>query len=359
MPKVPASKKRLLLLAVLFVVLALLLLREMDHWQALQWGIFWRQLAHLNWTSVAVGLLLFYVSFFLRAWRWKIFLRGSRRTTIARILGPTFIGFTALALLGGPAELSRPYLIAKKEQLTVTSQLGVWTLERLFDIASFALLLLIAIFFVNLRPSPYLDQFRRIGLIIVAGVGLAGVTLLATQRHGARLESLVHRSLSRAIPRFGGRIAEKLVAFGSGIATLRDGEMLVRASAISLLMWGLIVIAYFAVIRAFPLPLRSMPLADAPLLIAFAVLGSFVQLPGGATSELMMIGALLKVFHVPAALAVSCGIALWLGAYMAPVPIGLLYLRHEHLSLRAISRATPGRAEAAVANLKAPDTMES
>lgn len=357
MPNAPVSKKRLLALGVILALLVLLLFRELAHWRELQWSVFWHQMAHLKWAGVAAGLLLFYISFVLRAWRWKIFLRGSRRTTLARILGPTFIGFTALALLGGPAELSRPYLIAKKEQLPVSSQMGVWALERLFDIASFALLLLVAIFFVNLRPSPYLEQFRRIGLVIIAGVCIVGVGLLAMQRHGARIEGLVHRSLLRAMPRFGGKIAEKLVAFGSGIGTLRDGEMLVQASAVSVLMWGLIVIAYFAVIRAFPPPLSSMPLADAPLLIGFAVLGSFVQLPGGATSELMMIGALLKVFHVPAALAISCGIALWLGAYIAPVPVGLLYLRHEHLSLRALSRATAGP-NGAVEDMKTSGSME-
>lgn len=357
MPDAPASTKRLLVLGGVLAALVLLLAREMARWRDLQWAVFWRQMAHLKWDGVAAGLLLFYVSFILRAWRWKIFLRGARRTTLARILGPTFIGFTALALLGGPAELSRPYLIAKKEQLPVSSQMGVWALERLFDIASFALLLLLAIFFVNLRPSPYLEQFRRVGLLIITGVCVVGLGLLSMQRHGARIAGLVHRSLLRVMPRFGAKIAEKLVAFGSGIGTLRDGEMLVQASAVSVLMWGLIVIAYFAVIRAFPPPLSSMPLADAPLLIGFAVLGSFVQLPGGATSELMMIGALLKVFHIPAALAISCGIALWLEAYIAPVPVGLLYLRHEHLSLRALRRATP-EPDGAVQEMKTSGPVE-
>ena len=218
--------------------------------------------------------------------------------------------------------------------------MGVWMLERLFDTASFTLLLLVGIFFVQLRPSPYLQQFRRLGQLIVVGVCLAGAALLAAHRYRASIERFIHRSLIRAMPRFGGKIAEKLVAFASGVATLRDGKMLVQASAISVLMWGLIVIAYLEVIHAFPAPLSSMPLADVPILIAFAVLGGFVQLPGGATSELMVIGALLKVFHEPAALAISCGIALWLGAYISPVPFGLWYLRHEHLSLLALSRET-------------------
>lgn len=357
MRKESLSRKRLLILASLLALLALLLAREMARWRDLQWEVLWRQLGHLKWLNVVAGLVLFYLSFVLRAWRWKVFLRGARQTTIARLLGPTFIGFTALALIGGPGELSRPYLIAKKEQLSVSSQMGVWTLERLFDIASFSLLLLLAIFFVDLRPSPYLEQFRKVGLLIVGGVCAIGLLLLATHRHGPHIAGLLQRLLTRLTPRFGNKVAEKLVAFGSGMGTLRDGEMLVQASVASIVMWGLIVIAYFAIIRAFPPPLSSMPLADAPLLIGFAVLGSFVQLPGGATSELMVIGALLKVFHIPGALAVSCGIALWIGAYITPVPLGLLYLRREHLSLRTLSRESAGSREG-VPDMKTSGTFE-
>ena len=42
------------------------------------------------------------------------------------MLAPQFIGFSALALLGRAGEMVRPYIIAKKERLTFTSQVAVW-----------------------------------------------------------------------------------------------------------------------------------------------------------------------------------------------------------------------------------------
>ena len=98
-----SSKKRLLVLLIVLLALVLLLAHEMHRWKDLQWGIFWRQIGNLKWAGVVAGLILFYTSFVLRAWRWKMFLKGTRQTTTARMLGPTFIGFTALALIGGPA----------------------------------------------------------------------------------------------------------------------------------------------------------------------------------------------------------------------------------------------------------------
>ena len=44
------------------------------------------------------------------------------------------IGFTAITLFGRPGEFVRPYLIAVKENVPLTSQLAAWVLERVFDL---------------------------------------------------------------------------------------------------------------------------------------------------------------------------------------------------------------------------------
>lgn len=352
------KRSRVLTVAVL-VCIACLFPRQFHNWRDLQWSTLWHQLGHLKWPHVIFGLVLFYVSFFVRAWRWKLFLKNTHATSIGQVLGPTFIGFTAVALVGGPGELIRPYLTAKKGGLTVSSQMGVWTLERVFDIAAFALLLLPAVLFANVGSIPYLQQFRRIGLVLIAVVAIVGLIVAQLERHGARLKGMIERALSRTMPRFARRFTETLRAFGKGLNTVADGQTLFQLSTLSVLLWAVITLAYYEVLHSFPPPLETMPLAYAPLALGFAILGSLVQLPAGATSQLMVIAALLNVFRVPGELAVSCGIALWLGAYIAPVPVGLLYLHHEHLSLRGLalqmralrSEGSPVREAAAISRM--------
>lgn len=333
-----STNRRYLAGVAVSVVLAMLFAREFHHWQDLQWGLFSRQIGRLKWPNIAVATLLFYLSFVVRAWRWKLFLKPVRRTTTIRVLGPTFIGFMAGALFGGAGELSRPWLIARKEDLTISSQMAVWMVERIFDIAGFTLLLLLAVFFVDVRSVPYLEQFRRLGLLLFAIVAVSGVMMIQVERHGAHLERIVERMLTRIMPRIARKVAEKLGAISAGLNTFSDVKTFFQQSVLSVLMWAVIALAYHEVLRAFPPPLETMPLAYAPLVLAFAIFGGLVQLPGGATSQLVVIAALLNVFHVPGELAVGCGIALWLGAYGAPVPIGLIYLRHEHLSMSMLSR---------------------
>ena len=38
-----------------------------------------------------------------------------------------------MGILGRPAEIVRPYLIARKEQTPISSQLAIWVIERSFD----------------------------------------------------------------------------------------------------------------------------------------------------------------------------------------------------------------------------------
>ena len=57
------------------------------------------------------------------------------------------IGFTAITLFGRAGEFVRPYLIAVKEKVPVTSQMAAWVLERIFD-------LLMASLLFGFRPDP-------------------------------------------------------------------------------------------------------------------------------------------------------------------------------------------------------------
>jgi len=63
-------------------------------------------------------------------------------------------------LLGRPGEFVRPFLVARKENLTFSSQLAVWAVERVFDISAVAILMGIslAIWGDKYRAYPEVQQ---------------------------------------------------------------------------------------------------------------------------------------------------------------------------------------------------------
>src|SRR5262249_52102521 len=128
------------------LVLVALIYLQFRTWKNFDWARLIEY--HLNWWQIAEGVAYIYISYLLRAFRWKTFLRPVRpETSVYSLLPPTLVGFTGLALLGRPGELSRPYLIARRVNLSFASQIAVWSVERIFDVGGFTVLIVSAIFF--------------------------------------------------------------------------------------------------------------------------------------------------------------------------------------------------------------------
>src|SRR6266478_9090443 len=138
-------KRKYLVYAVVFLVLVVLVYLQFRTWKNFDWARFW-ETRPKDWAHVAHGVALIYLAYVVRAIRWKIFLKPVRPEASAwSLVAPTIIGFTGLALLGRPGELIRPYLIARRQNLSFSSQLGVWAVERIFDFGAFTVLLVSAI----------------------------------------------------------------------------------------------------------------------------------------------------------------------------------------------------------------------
>src|SRR5205807_8437114 len=108
------SKKKLFITVLVLCALIWLIMRQIHDWQKFDWHTFAAQTEGIHLSFVLLGVALIYGDYFLRAWRWKILLRPVCKTTGSRLLAPTMIGFTGLALLGRAGEFIRPYLIARK-----------------------------------------------------------------------------------------------------------------------------------------------------------------------------------------------------------------------------------------------------
>jgi len=162
------GKKRNFLYAAIFVVLLVLVYLQFRTWRDFDWATFWTQTGHVDKLRVLYAIVLIHLAYVLRALRWKIFLRPVKRVSFFALIPPTIVGFTGLALLGRPGEMIRPYLIARKQELSFSSQLAVWAVERIFDVGAFTLILIFALFVAN-RPKElaHYGDFRQGGLILV------------------------------------------------------------------------------------------------------------------------------------------------------------------------------------------------
>lgn len=340
------NKHRILIYGVVLAVLAVLVYLQFREWRTFDWSKFLDHTRDLQWRHVIHGIIFIYIGYMLRAVRWKIFLRPVRKSTsTVSLISPTFVGFTGLAVLGRPGELIRPYLIARRVNLSFSSQLAVWTIERIFDVAAFTVLMVAAIFlptklraFALARPVYY-HWLHVAGYLLSGLVTLLFLGALLINYQGPSIANWIEKRFSHLGQNLGQRIAQRVREFAGGLNTIDGPLSFLQISVVSILMWWLIALSYKEVTHAYGAAMHEMSVTRVLLLMGSSMVGSMLQLPGvGGGSQLATIEALDKVFHIPRELAVSCGILLWLVSFVAVIPAGLLFAHRERLSLRKVAQ---------------------
>jgi uncharacterized membrane protein YbhN (UPF0104 family) len=351
------KKKQILSLVVVAAILGALVYLQFRSWQTFDWAKFRQYTSGVSLWHIGAGIALIYLAYVLRAIRWAIFLKPTAPTGFRRLIAPQIIGFAALGLFGRAGEFARPYLIARKQKLTFTSQLAVWTVERFFDLG--AVLVLMA------------------GFLALRGGALAQVLMQAMSRGIQRaLQNAGHKLplvfaalavaavlfwlLRKASGRAAAMLRSRLVSFKQGFNTIHDAKSFAQLVVVSLCMWLMIAGAYIEVLHAYPqiavtVPgdapgsqriarMNTMKLDDVLLVMGSSMLGSVVQLPGGVGgSQLAVIGVLQsnlfssEPYNITRELAVSCGIMLWLVTFMSVIPAGVLLARFEKISFLRLS----------------------
>lgn len=353
------DKKRILASAVVFLVLAALLYLQYRHWQSFDWGMFWAQTHRIKKLHILHAVALIYVGYFLRAVRWKIFLQPVRpKAKVIDLISPTLIGFTGLALLGRAGEFIRPYLIARRTELSFSSQLAAWAVERIFDVGAFTVLMVLAIFLPSALPAiphpEYYVRFREGGFFLIAVVLLLAVGAIVVRRGGNAVAEWVESKFGHLSAKYGHKLGQKVREFGAGLDTIRGPVSMLWLSLVSVGMWYVIALAYQEVTHSYGIPSLEIPVSQLLILMGASMLGSMLQLPAvGGGSQMATIAALSSVFDVPPEMAASCGILLWLVTFAAVVPIGLILAHHERLSLRKLSEESHDAEEAVIGGTSA------
>jgi glycosyltransferase 2 family protein len=339
------NRKRLLIYGVVLTALVALVYLQFRQWRNFDWHQFFEDARYINWIDVVHAVILVFIVYLLRAVRWKLFLGPERKDiSTLNLLSPTVVGFTALALLGRAGEIIRPYLIARRASTSLSSQLAVWTVERIFDIAAFTVLMVSAIFlptslrdFAMQRPEVF-HWLHLTGYVLTGLVFALFLVALLINYRGPAIADWMENRFAHSAGKLAHRIAQRIREFAAGLKTIHGPLSFSMISAVSLLMWWIIAVSYKEITHAYGPAMHDMTSSKVLLLMGSSMVGSMVQLPGvGGGSQLATIEALDKIFRVPREMAVSCGILIWLVTFVAIVPVGLALARHEGLSLMKIS----------------------
>ncbi|HEX2866219.1 MAG TPA: lysylphosphatidylglycerol synthase transmembrane domain-containing protein [Ignavibacteriales bacterium] len=236
------------------------------------------------WVVVLVGSLL--LSHFLRAVRWKVILSSVKKdTSLTNLFGSLMVGYGVNCVIPRLGEVSRAVLLGRWEGLSGTSMFGTVIVERVIDIVSFILALLISVFIYNgnlYESFPWLKSSLYLASVFMAGVI---VFLFLVIRFKEKFYSIILKLVSRMSPKTAQKLADIFNMLIEGFASLKG----VRNIILTVLLTAAIILVYAlnSYLGFLCLGMQNMKdvgFSTAWVLMAISSLGVIIPTPGGTGS---------------------------------------------------------------------------
>ncbi|MFB3895082.1 MAG: lysylphosphatidylglycerol synthase transmembrane domain-containing protein [bacterium] len=306
-------------------------------------GIDWRQawtiMESAQYLWLIPAIIAFLISFYFRIIRWQIFMDPIKKLPIKRLTPSLMIGFMGNSVL--PArlgELIRPYVLAKKEQLSFSAALATVVIERIFDGICMLFLLAVVLMFFAPAISSNTDSFITLPKIqaisyTFLAVNIAIIIFLYLLKKYPDKIVAMFRKIFRFLPvHWLDKLSHLLLSFVDGLHILHQPKQIILASIYSFGVWITSAIQILFVQYAFHL--GSLPLSAPIFIMVIIAIGVMLpSAPGYVGPYHAACRGALILLGVEINTAIGFAVILHASQVIVIVLIGFYYLWREGLSL--------------------------
>jgi len=302
-------------------------------------------LQRIDYLYLLPAVVLNYLVFLLRAYRWKFLILSLKETTAARLMGPVCVGFMGNLLPARAGEFIRAYLLAKKESLDFSASFATIFVERIFDM----LFLLGFIVWLLLFKSDLfegidgfggytmMEVLQKLGWIsLVMSVGIVAFSY-ALIHWNEKMMNLINLFLRPLPERFREKILRLIDSFASGLHVLKDFKSVASVVLLSAALWAMITLSNYPIFLAYgwgDLPFSSLVV----LMVTICAFITVFPTPGFLGSfQIACVVAMHNIFHVAEAEAASFGMVTWAVSFGFLIFIGTFYILREGLSIKQLT----------------------
>lgn len=283
-------------------------------------------------------VFLTFVSYYLRAVRWKYLLLPIKRTVMANLFPATIIGYMANNIL--PARLGefvRAYVLGQKEEIETSAVFATLVVDRLFDGFTVLLILLITFFTVKLPAGmENVQDGLKMGGYVTLGVYLVVLAFLFLLKKRTMRTIHVVGVLLRPFP---AKVSEKVIpllgSFISGIRlSSRPSEILILLFT-SFAVWATCIWPLHLILQSFNI---TLPITASMLIMVFLVFAVMVPAsPGyvGTYHAACVYG--LMAFNISKEQSLSVALVMHGTGFFPVIVAGFYYLWRDKVSLKKIS----------------------
>lgn len=202
---------------------------------------------HANYGLLAIALASGFLWMAIRTMVWRTLLRD--RPSYADVFWTVGEGYLLNNFLPFRlGEIGRAFLLSRKSGMQFMEILPTIVIERVMDLGYSAIILLAALPFVVGAQGA--GGAQRIGIVVGIIVLIGFVILYLLARYNQWALGLFHNLSARwpTLQRIGGNFLE---SFFIGLGVLNDGWLFIRFLFWMTVNWGVAIVSYYLIIRAF------------------------------------------------------------------------------------------------------------
>ena len=279
-------------------------------------------LGHLNLLWVGVAIPVYFVAIYVLTWRWYYLLCPVKDVHPNRLYPVVLIGYMANNLLPMRlGEVMRAYVLKRREDVAIAPTLTTIFVERVFDGLVMLSFIFTALLFVKF-DEPTLNTVIYATTPLFFGATAFFFWLALNPTTAKKLYTwLINRFVPAPVRPKIFELAEHLM---DGLATLRDGRMMVLVIFSSLLSWTLESSTYWIVMQAFDFQVSFFVLL---LVVGFGNLSTILPSTAGYVGTFHAVAILtLTAFGVDQLLAGSYALVMHATLWTPMVVAGFIYL---------------------------------
>ena len=308
-------------LSALFLFLAL---------RGLKLDDFWRDLQQANLLWLIPGIVVYFISVAVRAWRWAYMLRPMKQLSVGRMYPIVVIGYMGNNIY--PArigEIVRAYVLQRNEGVPIASSLATVFMERLID----GIVMVGFVLFALPNVPSLNDTVRSIvtftSLVFVAGAAVFFALALAPRK----AEQIAQAIVSRMVPlRFQAPLMNFVEKFVAGAQCLRRPTDLLVLLGTTIVIWLMETVKYWLIWHGFTANpnFRELPFVDFMLFNGVANLSTVIPSGPGFIGTYEAAGvAVFGTIGIEQSLALAYVIVMHIALWLPVTLLGLFFMLRE------------------------------
>jgi len=297
------------------------------------------ELAKTKYIYAIIGTLIGSVfGSYIRALRWKYLLNPLKENiSIRNLFSTVMIGYMMNALIPRAGEVSRPVLLAKKENISRASAFGTIVVERIFDMLSMFIVFGLCILYYRQRISDTFGEFNieMISLYFSIGILLFVVFVVIMLFNLEMTERIVEKITSKILPsKYQEKIHKIFISLINGFLFIKYPKYYFKIFLLTVALWMSYALATYMTFFAFDIHLRFI---DANLILTMMSFAQTLPLPGNSagTFHLFTKMALVNIFGVSAETALGYATVSHILGFIAILTIGFYYSIKENFKFNS------------------------